>query len=417
MRVVHINKLLDGGAAWCAIRINNALQRKGLESSMIVMDNKTGNIIDSNITIAERDLIYRTSRNFLLRMIMKIIKILIRPSFEYYKYKRIEAEKHANIFFTSPLTEYKSLVKHPLVKNADIIHLHWVSDFVDFPSFFKNIDKPVVWTIHDENPGLGGFHYSLQKKNAPKEYLNLDKKYEEIKRKAINGRNRPYLVAISEKMRIFFKNNKILGECPVTLIHNGVDGESFVKKDRILSRKKLQLPLDKKIFLFSSYKIDDPRKGLSLLLDALSYFHDDSFLLVCLGKCDNIPSTCVNIRCEGLITGNEMLSMYYSAADFFILSSFQEAFAQTPLESMSCGTPVIAFPCSGVPELINEQNGIICDDFTVEALIKGIKEALGKTYNRDDIRKYVLSHFSYDIIAQQYIQLYNKVLTDTKTRK
>lgn len=98
MRVVHINKLLDGGAAWCAIRISNALQRKGLESSMIVMDNKTGNIIDSNITIAERDLIYRTSRNFLLRMIMKIIKILIRPSFEYYKYKRIEAEKHANIF-------------------------------------------------------------------------------------------------------------------------------------------------------------------------------------------------------------------------------------------------------------------------------------------------------------------------------
>ena len=40
MRVVHINKLLDGGAAWCAIRISNALQRKGLESSMIVMDNK-----------------------------------------------------------------------------------------------------------------------------------------------------------------------------------------------------------------------------------------------------------------------------------------------------------------------------------------------------------------------------------------
>lgn len=84
---------------------------------------------------------------------------------------------------------------------------------------------------------------------------------------------------------------------------------------------------------------------------------------------------------------------------------------------MSCGTPVIAFPCSGVPELINEQNGIICGDFTVEALIKGIKEALGKTYNGDDIRRYVLSHFSYDIIAQQYIQLYNKVLTDTKTRK
>lgn len=413
MKIIHIAKLPDGGASLCAIRICKALIQHGIDSKMLFMQGQP----EEYKYIADIDWLYKSQKNIFMRILMKMLRLIIRPRFEILIMQRKRAGKKNNAFFTSPVTAYTNIVKHPLVRDADIIHLHWVSDFVDFPSFFKDIDKPVVWTIHDENPGLGGFHYSLQKKNASKEYLNLDKKYEEIKRKAINGRNRPYLVAISEKMRTFFKNNKILGECPVTLIHNGVDGESFVKKDRILSRKKLQLPLDKKIFLFSSYKIDDPRKGLSLLLDALSYFHDDSFLLVCLGKCDDIPSTGVNIRCEGLITGNEMLSMYYSAADFFILSSFQEAFAQTPLESMSCGTPVIAFPCSGVPELINEQNGIICGDFTVEALIKGIKEALGKTYNGDDIRRYVLSHFSYDIIAQQYIQLYNKVLTDTKTRK
>jgi len=97
-----------------------------------------------------------------------------------------------------------------------------------------------------------------------------------------------------------------------------------------------------------------------------------------------------------------------TAADYFILPSFQEAFAQSPLEAMSCGTLVVAFPCSGIPELIN--NGIICKDFTVEALTHGIKEAMRRDFCRDKIRKDVLSRFSYDRIARQYIELYQELL-------
>lgn len=410
MKIVHITKLPEGGASWCAMRISHALAQQGIESKMLLMQGTP----NKDISIADIDWLYKEHKNILIRLIMKVIRLILRPKLERLIYLRKKAAKNGNTFFTSPITAYTNIINHPLIKDADIVHLHWVSDFIDFPSFFKKVDKPIVWTIHDENPGLGGFHYALHKETASKEYLALDKEYETIKHKAVNGKNRPHLVAISQMMYSFFENNKILKNCPITLIHNGVDGENFFKKDKILSRKKLHLPIDKKIFLFSSYKIDDPRKGLTLLLEALSYFHDESFLLVCLGKCDNIPSTDTNIRCEGLITGNNMLSMYYSAADFFMLSSFQEAFAQTPLESMSCGTPVVAFPCSGVPELINDHNGIICDDFTVEALIKAIKEALSKTYDRDGIRQYVLSHFSYDVIAQQYIKLYNEVLTNKK---
>ncbi len=408
MKILHITKLPDGGASLCAIRICKALIEEGIDSKMLFMQGQP----EEYKYIADIDWLYRKHNNILVRILMKMLRLILRPRFEILIMRRKRAERNGDIFFTSPVTAYTNIVKHPLVKEADIVHLHWISDFVDFSSFFKKVDKPIVWTAHDENPGLGGFHYVLQKETASKDFLSLDKEYEKIKRKAVNGNNQPHLIAISEKMQSFFKDNIILKDCPVTLIHNGVDGDSFVKKDKMSCREKLHLPINRKIFLFSSYMIEDKRKGLSLLIDALSSFNNDSFLLVCLGKFDKIPSiSSIEIRCEGLIHGCDRLSMYYSAADYFILPSYQEAFAQTPLEAMSCGTPVVAFPCSGIPELINNQNGVICDDFTVESLIRGVKAALKKTYNRDSIRQYVLSNFSYDIIVQKYIKLYNDILT------
>lgn len=210
----------------------------------------------------------------------------------------------------------------------------------------------------------------------------------------------------------FFENNKILKNCPITLIHNGVDCNTFYPLDSLQSRKELNIPKDKKVFLFSSFKIEDKRKGLHLLIPALEALKDKDITLICLGNYEVIPpSNYIEIRCVGMIRDTEILSKYYSAADFFVLSSFQEAFAQTPLESMACGTPVIAFPCSGVPELINETNGIICKDFTIDALSKGIKQAINTNYNSKKIRENILSSFSYEVISKQYIKLYNEILS------
>ena len=113
-----------------------------------------------------------------------------------------------------------------------------------------------------------------------------------------------------------------------------------------------------------------------------------------------------------LFRSSDLLSEYYSAADYFVLSSFQEAFAQTPLEALACGTPVIAFPCSGVPDLITHKIGVMSENFTLEALVDAIKKAMNTEYCQDEIRNEVVSRFSYDIIAKQYIDLYNQLLKD-----
>jgi len=408
MKIVHLSKLPDGGATWCAMRISNALSAKGEDSKILLMQG----LPSQGISIAEPYWLYKRYNNSIIRMLMKILKVVARPQFEYYKWQRKQAEKTEGEFFTSPLTDYISLHKHPYIKAADIIHLHWVADFIDYPSFFRYVKKPIVWTIHDENPGLGGFHYQTHQQQANDVYRKLDADYAIIKKKAILRGNTPHLVAISTMMKHFFENNDILKNCPITLIHNGVEGNLFQMFDRESSREKLGLPLDKKIFLFSSYKIEDKRKGLSLLIEALERLDDDNLCLVCLGGYDAVPESKIKIVCAGLVRDKEQLSQYYSAVDFFVLSSFQEAFAQTPLEAMACGTPVISFPCSGAADLINDINGVLCNDFTVDALYDGINVALNKSFNREQIRKDVLDRFSYDKIAEQYINLYNSLLNE-----
>lgn len=410
MKVIHITTSLNGGAGLCVMRICNSLIKEGIDSRMIVLEGEASDycaIIQPNL---------KWSSNWLLRKFQALAcRLHLWPQKEKLSHRLNEIQNRGgNLFFTLPVSYCEHIAEHPWVLDADIIHLHWISNFVDYPSFFSHIEKPIVWTLHDENAGLGGFHYTTAKASDKRGlYDKLEKKCFNIKKRSIKNKD-INIVAISSMMKTFVEQNELLGKYLVTLIHNGVDKEKFypIKKDQ--SRKDLKLPLTGRIFLFSSQWLMDKRKGLDELIRALELLKlERNSVLVCLGGYNELSeSKNIDIYCPGFVTDSEMLSRYYSAADYFVMPSFQEAFAQTPLEAMACGTPVIAFPCSGAKDLINDQNGIVCEDFTVEALARGIDLALSRTYNRDSIRGDVLNRFSYEKIAKDYIQLYERILQD-----
>lgn len=411
MKVVHINTYQTGGAAICAIRIHNALKKRGVESKMIFA---------YGIKTADFDVIdsepYQWSKHWILRKIQCFAcKLHMWPLYEYLEYKHAKIKKRGGrSFFTFPVSQYKKLVEHPWIIEADIVHLHWIAGFVDYPSFFRSINKPIVWTLHDENPGLGGFHYTTAREKAPIGlYDSLERVCTTIKRKVyLNNRNL-HLIAISKLMKDFVKNNNLLRKFPVTEIYNGIDEDEFKIEDKNQSRRDLSLPLeDQKILLFSSYNIWDERKGLRELIQAIEKIHfDKKPVLVCLGNCGELPqSDFIDFVCPGLIQDKNILSKYYSAADLFVMPSFQESFGQTPVESVSCGTPVIAFPSGIIPELINVTNGFVCRDYTVEALIEGLSSVLSRSYDSTNIRKDAIKKFSYCKISQQYLELYSTVV-------
>lgn len=407
MKVVHISTIDTGGAGIAARRIHHALLDMGVDSSMLVRTKYTN---DSTVTQSVANInLYNPPKNHLLR---KTAKVLRRRGFhltqvEHYERKLNRLDMQYGAAYTMPISQY-DLTQHPLVKNADIIHLHWVANFVDYPTFFSQINKPIVWTFHDENIAFGGFHYSDEANMLKMSFAEIENNFVKIKKDALNDNLNIHMVALSKQMELFYHENSIQRNYPVSVIHNGILPENFQIFDQEYSRKVLGIHADKTVICFCATDINDKYKGLDVLVKTIEQMNCPNIMLLCVGK-GNIPKSSVDIIGTGPIYNSRLLSIAYSASDLFAMPSYQEAFAQAPLEALTCGCPVVALPCSGTEELINVNNGIRCSDFTVESLAAGIQKALATHYDCEAIRKDVIERFNIGKIAGQYIELYKQV--------
>lgn len=122
-----------------------------------------------------------------------------------------------------------------------------------------------------------------------------------------------------------------------------------------------------------------PRKNVSSLIAAFSKIHknlDRNYDLIIVGSNkDDLDvlknlSMDLNIKDNVKFTGfveEEMLPVFYNACDIFIYPSLYEGFGLPPLESMSCGTPVITSNTSSIPEVVGD-GGILINPFDTKVL-------------------------------------------------
>jgi glycosyltransferase involved in cell wall biosynthesis len=406
MKVVHILTTFDGGAGIAAYRIFNSTRALGVDAKALVAYGKNTDIVN----VIKPVNVF--SRFWLIRRLQVFLQNKgIWPQTEVIR-RRIQSEMDKNAkecFFSSPVTLYKTIADHPWVKEADIVHLHWVGDFLDYKSFFSKVEKPIVWGMQDENPGLGGFHYEIWKKEATDSFKSFDDELIQLKCQAMKNVKSMTMVVIASKLKEFAKRSKLLCNYPCVVINNGVEKEKFVPIPINIAREALNIPKDSRVFLFVAQNIHDKRKGLKELINALENLNMPNTLLVCLGTFHSVPESSVQIRCEGFVSNNRLQSLFYSAADYFVMPSFAEAFGQVALEALACGTPLIAFPNDGAHDLITSGNGVLCQDFTVDSLVEGIKIAMNEEYDRMKIREDAIRRFSYDKIGNQYLELYEKI--------
>lgn len=406
MKVVHILTTFDGGAGIAAYRIFNSTRALGVDAKALVAYGKNTDIVN----VIKPVNVF--SRFWLIRRLQVFLQNKgIWPQTEVIR-RRIQSEMDKNAkecVFSSPITLYKTIADHPWVKEADIVHLHWVGDFLDYKSFFSKVEKPIVWGMQDENPGLGGFHYEIWKKEATDSFKSFDDELIQLKCQAMKNVKSMTMVVIASKLKEFAKRSKLLCNYPCVVINNGVEKEKFVPIPINIAREALNIPKDSRVFLFVAQNIHDKRKGLKELINALENLNMPNTLLVCLGTFHSVPESSVQIRCEGFVSNNRLQSLFYSAADYFVMPSFAEAFGQVALEALACGTPLIAFPNDGAHDLITSGNGVLCQDFTVDSLVEGIKIAMNEEYDRMKIREDAIRRFSYDKIGKQYLELYEKI--------
>lgn len=389
MKVLHICTADEGGAGLCCLRIHQALLKEGVDSKVLMLRTKhtamagvyqytKGHIID-----------------FLWRGINKILRLCHLELDDYNRV--INLTKRTKIFATLP-TSPIDVSHHPLVKEADLIHLHWVDNFVDYPSFFRNVDKPIVWTLHDEGMFSGVFHFTDGRKlNEP-----LDEKYLKVKLRAVHQIKNLGIVFLSKMMRDKFSDNEMVKGRPNTIINNPVDCDLFEPVEKSKARDIMKIPQDAIVFSFVAGKIADPWKGLSVLSKTLQKMKIPNALIMAVGG-EQEYSELPLVHPVGSVRGPRNMSIAYSCADYFVMPSRKEAFAQTPIESMACGVPAIVFPVSGTDELITPQNGVRADDFTEESLEQAIKAAMTTPYDSKAIRQDMITRFSPNVIAKNIL--------------
>jgi len=161
---------------------------------------------------------------------------------------------------------------------------------------------------------------------------------------------------------------------------------------------------------FAAASVSDTRKGMQHLVDALQGMREKPFLLT-WGR--SFPEALVDLPHLhlGNIDSEHLMAVAYNAADIFVMPSLEEAFGQTALEAIACGTPVAAFAAGGIPETVrNEETGLVASVGDTVALQANIERLLGDEVLRQRCSaagvKLAHEEFSYELNARKYIELY-----------
>ncbi len=418
MKIVLVNKSASGGgAAVACYRLYQALKNTDIKVSMLV--EQTDN------TKTDISALYFSSASN-----KKALCKFIGERLYFLPYERDKSVR----FQFSPAVAGSDISKHPLIQEADIIHLHWINHgFLSLKNLNKlfKLNKPIVWTMHDMWYFTGGCHYAGECDNFKNSCGNchfLKKPHSKdlsykiyTKKQALWNYAEIYPVACSNWLKTKATESSLLKEKQTISIANPIDIQKFKPLNQLECRKKLGLPIDKKLLLFGAANINDSRKGIKYLLNALKIFHNkhskttSDLELVIFGKTKEINTNeyPYKVHLLNFIKDEEQMVNLYNSADAFVLPSLQDNLPNTVMESLSCGVPVIAFNIGGVPEMITHQkNGYLASIKNSDDLSSGIYDVL---YNlstpdlKEYARKTVVTNYSNDIIAQQFLDLYKNI--------
>ena len=106
----------------------------------------------------------------------------------------------------------------------------------------------------------------------------------------------------------------------------------------------------------------------------------------------------------------------YNAADMIVVPSLEDNLPNTIMEAMACGTPAVGFATGGIPEMIDHKhNGFVSELKSSDSLAEGINWVLDNNSNgfvSANARTKVLDTYSESIIANQYQNLYQSLLSE-----
>ncbi len=410
MKILLCNTLESkGGAARSSRRIYDAIKRRNIDIEFLVAygDSK------SNDVVVRKDLFFRLFYK-LIPYIESVVKRIFTRSKE--------------PFSTSLIPfGFTRIIKS---KSPNILHLNYINNGMLSIRDIGCLKIPIIWTLHDSWAFTGGCHlpcnYNCDNFKTECQYCKVVQSNKKsglssfiLKEKKRLWKDRNITIVCPSKwLASCAKSSAIFSDKRVEVIPNPIDTSIFKPRDRKEACKRFNLEENKKYILFGAVNsLHDKNKGFEFLNKALEKEKFENTELIILGADtnDNIEIK-YPYRNIGYITDEQELSYLYSAVDTCIVPSLSENLPNVILESLACGTPVIASNVGGIPEIITENRyGMLTEPKDFIALGDSISKIL-KNGSTNDIRrlrhKYIVENYSYSTVAEKYINLYKSILRD-----
>lgn len=372
LRLLHINESdAGGGAARSAYRIHDGLRRLGHGSRMLVGRRLTA---DPDVRRLKRSIAWRAAdRPFAALGDALDLQYLFYPS-------------------------SFGVALDPWFREADAVGLYNTHG-----SYFSHTAlplltrrRPVVWRLSDMWPFTGHVAYSYECDRwrhgcGTCPYLN---EYPPLGRdttaflwrvkRATYRRSRLTIVAPSRWIERLAGESPLLGRFPVSYVPNGVELDRFRPLPKAEAKRRLGLDPETPVVYLSAVRLDDRRKGAAVFAEALEHLRDLDFQLVVSGNAP--PPFGREARTLGALSSDEDIAVAYAAADVYALPTLAENLPNVVVESLACGTPVVAFDVGGVPDAVRHlETGYLAPLGDAAALADGIRLLLGDEELRNRI--------------------------------
>jgi glycosyltransferase involved in cell wall biosynthesis/Tfp pilus assembly protein PilF len=426
LKIVHLCTYDFGGAGKAAYRLHKGLQKIGCDSTMLVMNKRSE---DPSVKVLPFDYTGASTRCL-------DVTTFESPSWDrqwmrwnslisQYKNRPDGLE-----IFSDALSDIRlDLIQE--IKDADIIHLHWVAGLLNYPSAPSAFDrKPIVWTLHDMNPFTGGCHYSGNCKKyantcggCPQLGSDVDG---DLSREIWNQKFSTYqglnlnIVTPSQWLGQCASESKLISGFPVKVIPYGFPIDIFKPYPKSNIRKAINIPEAAKIILFGAAAIDNDRKGFGYLLEALERIPQNGKYEIVVFTFGAVPEefkiASKHPVCHlGHFADEKELAIAYSAADVFVIPSLEDNLPNTVIEAMACGTPVVGFDVGGLPDMIDhKQNGFLASSQDVGCLLEGIDWAFSSSDRDTNIsarcRQKAVTKYPLEVQAKAYQELYEQII-------
>ena len=409
MRVVHLTGKDYFGAGRAAYRLHKGLQRAGVDSLMLVGDKRSD---DDSVINVQSGFINMIKKKILTKLEKRFIK---------------RDCNNLNGMFSTGIHGF-SIAKTVNSYHPDIIHLHWINRGYMKLSDVLKLEAPVVITMHDVWYFTGICHYAKNCQSFTTECGNCVQigskqrtdvctyiqtlKQEIYKKKTID------FIAPSRWMQSEALKSHLLKNQKVHHLSNGIDTSVFSYNKS--ARKKLGLPMDKKLVLFAAVDAtSDENKGFDLLSQAIDQLDENRFELIVIGGSeeDQFPGKTITIHNIGYVGDDALLIDYLSSTDVVVVPSKQENLSNLIMEGLSCSKPVVAFGIGGNGDMIrHKENGYLAVPFDTKDLADGIGWCVENEERTiqlsQNARQQVESIFGIDEVSKRHIECYSRIMEE-----